>query len=103
MKNNYGNYVVQKALKLAKDVNKNKLINSIVKNIDKIGDRKLILKWQSIINSFIEANCYEDNVSNCNYKKVFNTVVYKIKNNNNLPFDLKKSSGKTIMGNYLFN
>lgn len=53
MKNNYGNFVVQKALKLSSGQNKLKLISCIVKNIEKIGDRKIILKWKSIVESHI--------------------------------------------------
>jgi hypothetical protein len=67
MKNNYGNYVVQKALNLAPIEQKNHLIGSIANNIEQIGDRKLILKWQSIIGNHLELN-------NCRSKKNFNTV-----------------------------
>lgn len=49
MKNNYGNYVVQKALKISTGSIKNKLIISILKNIEKIGDKKLIGKWKNIV------------------------------------------------------
>ena len=54
MKNNYGNYVVQKALKLANEKNMYKLIEVISKNLDKIGDKKLISKWKSIVQSRLE-------------------------------------------------
>lgn len=53
MKNNYGNYVVQKALKLATGSHKVILIQSIMKNIDKVGDRKLILKWRTIVDAHL--------------------------------------------------
>ena len=56
MKNNYGNYVVQKALKLSSSNNKYKLIDIILKNLEKIGDKKLILKWKFIVQSHINAN-----------------------------------------------
>lgn len=56
MKNNYGNYVVQKALKLANDKFKYKLIDIIMKNLDKIGDKKLISKWKLIVQSRLEEN-----------------------------------------------
>jgi hypothetical protein len=55
MKNNFGNFVVQKALKMAnesRDKNLLKLIQLINKNLEKIGEKKLILKWRSIINSY---------------------------------------------------
>lgn len=63
MKNNYGNYVVQKALKLAKGSLKSKLITTIVKNIDKIGDKKLMMKWKSIVNTHINFNNFSNNDS----------------------------------------
>lgn len=53
MKNNFGNYVVQKVLKLALGSFKAKLIKAILNNIEKIGDRKLIMKWKSIVYSHI--------------------------------------------------
>ncbi len=56
MKNNYGNYVVQKALKLANQSDKSKLVKCIIKNIEKIGDRKLIMKWKSIILNYMDFN-----------------------------------------------
>jgi len=49
MKSNYGNYVIQKALKLSCYTPKLNLINNIIQNLNKIGDNKLIQKWRSII------------------------------------------------------
>lgn len=50
LKNNFGNYVIQTALKSAKFNNKNILINVIQSNFDKLSDnKKLICKWKSII------------------------------------------------------
>lgn len=49
MKNNYGNYVVQKALKISIGPLKFKLIISILKNIEKVGDKKLMAKWKNIV------------------------------------------------------
>lgn len=53
VKNNYGNYVVQKALKLATGKYKMMLINAILKNLDKIGEVKLMLKWQNIVEGHV--------------------------------------------------
>lgn len=53
MKNNYGNYVIQKALKLSTGLAKTSLINAILKNLDKIGEVKLTLKWQSIVENHV--------------------------------------------------
>jgi len=57
MKNNYGNYVIQKALKLAMNKHKCKLVESILKNLEKIGDKKLIQKWKSIVQSHATDDC----------------------------------------------
>ncbi len=54
MLNNYGNYVVQKALKLSSKNDKIALINNIFKNIEKIKEKKLYAKWKSIIESNLE-------------------------------------------------
>ena len=49
MKSNYGNYVIQKAIKLAKGDYKQKLIYNAAKDINKLNDQKLIKKWKSIL------------------------------------------------------
>ncbi len=49
MKNQFGNYVIQKALKVAVGYQKMRLINNIKKNLDKIADYKLHLKWNMLI------------------------------------------------------
>jgi hypothetical protein len=67
MKNNYGNYVIQKALKLARGETKVVLLKSIAKNVDRIGDKKLIQKWRGIVNS----HC---NILNMSYNNIFNDV-----------------------------
>jgi len=54
MVNSYGNYVVQKALKLSSKNDKIVLINNIYKNMQKIKDKKLIQKWKTIIESNLE-------------------------------------------------
>jgi len=66
MKNNYGNYVVQKALKLSSDANKKRIIELIMKNIDKIGEKKLILKWRFIIQSYLQQNDHQGKMYNNN-------------------------------------
>ena len=54
MKNKYGNYVIQKALKLSINEDKKKLAEEVDKNIYKLNDRKLILKWKSIVNPHLD-------------------------------------------------
>ena len=49
MKSNYGNYVIQKAIKLAKGDYKQKLVYNASKDINKLVDQKLIKKWKSIL------------------------------------------------------
>ena len=60
MKNNYGNYVIQKALKISINEYKEKLVNEVEKNIFKLNDKKLILKWKSIIYPYLD-NKYNNN------------------------------------------
>jgi len=49
MKNSYGNYVIQKALKLSNGHFKVKITNNIKKCLDKLTDAKLINKWKNIL------------------------------------------------------
>jgi hypothetical protein len=105
MKNNYGNYVVQKALKLSQGNFKGRLVSSILKNIEKIGDRKLVLKWKSIVYSHINSNdnsnsnsyseggvCndkYNNNLNhtwNNNEMNMMNNSMYSNNGDNTMPF-----------------
>jgi hypothetical protein len=54
MKNNYGNYVIQKALKISLNEEKKKLVSEVEKNIFKLNDKKLIIKWKSIIYPYLD-------------------------------------------------
>ena len=54
MKSNYGNYVIQKAIKLAKGDYKQKLVFNAAKDINKLNDSKLIQKWKSILSSNVK-------------------------------------------------
>ena len=49
IKNNYGNYVIQKAVKLSSGKSQEKLIKEIAKNLHKLEDKKIINKWKMII------------------------------------------------------
>ena len=53
MKSNYGNYVIQKAIKLSKGESKNRLVFNAAKNVNKLNDCKLITKWKSILSTHI--------------------------------------------------
>ena len=54
MKSNYGNYVVQKAIKLASGEYKEKIVENAAKNVNKLNDPKLIIKWKSILMPYIK-------------------------------------------------
>lgn len=56
LKNNYGNYVIQRVLRYSTGNYKLNLINLTIKNMEKLGDRRLILKWKGIIDSVIIDN-----------------------------------------------
>ena len=62
IKNSFGNYVIQTALKHSKGKFKIILINSIENNINFLNDKKLIHKWKNIISS----NLIDDNKINVN-------------------------------------
>ena len=51
MKSSFGNYVVQKALKVSNEENRNKLVETILNNIEKLNERKLIDKWKKIVSN----------------------------------------------------
>lgn len=94
MKNSYGNYVVQKALQLASSLHKSKLIIAIQKNIDKLGDKKLIMKWRSIIDKHI----LEENIK---FSSVFNNPNFNLGfvNINNKSIGYNNQSNDVILNN----
>ena len=51
MKNNYGNYVIQKAIKLSSGRNYERLFKEINQNMHKLDDKKIIKKWQIILST----------------------------------------------------
>lgn len=61
MKNNYGNYVVQKALRIAKNENKKILVEYVSRNVDRLGEKKIIEKWRNIL---LQSESNEPNVEN---------------------------------------
>ncbi len=66
MKNRFGNYVVQKALKLSNGFLKVKLVNNIKKNIEKIRNQKIVDKWKSIIKNSTTCNLALNKMQNYN-------------------------------------
>ena len=61
MKNNFGNYVIQKALKISQGNINNLLVKEVCKNIFKLNDKKLILKWKNITNPYQEGTQFPNN------------------------------------------
>lgn len=91
MKNNYGNYVVQKALKISCGAPKLKLIISILKNIEKIGDKKLIVKWKNIVISCLPKENEMNNMDG--------DLIYKLLKSNpldDIPF-VNRNSNQTFL------
>ena len=70
MKSNYGNYVIQKAIKLAKGKYKNKFVFTAAKEINKLNDNKLIQKWKSILASHIK-NLYPEQIKELKSQNYF--------------------------------
>lgn len=56
LQNSFGNYVIQTALKHSNGEKKQLLIASVEENLVKMNERKLIMKWRSIIASYSEEN-----------------------------------------------
>jgi len=83
MKNNYGNYVVQKALKLASEPNRRRIIDLVLKNIDRIGEKKLILKWKFIVQSYLtnESLDHQGNLYNNQCFPLDDSIPTKFNNN----------------------
>ena len=52
IKNSFGNFVVQKALKIADSGNLFKLVSLIKKNLEKVNEKRLIGKWKSILKPY---------------------------------------------------
>lgn len=91
MKNNYGNYVVQKALRISTGIPKLKLIISILKNIEKIGEKKLIAKWRNIVISCLPNENEMNNIDG--------DLIYKLLRYN--AFDDNQTINRNLNQNYL--
>lgn len=61
MKNSFGNYVIQKALKIAKGNSELLLAEFVNRNIYKLNDKKLITKWKGIVAPHLGTNGTNDN------------------------------------------
>lgn len=59
MKSNFGNYVIQKIIKLSKNNNKNKIVFCAAKDINNLIENKLILKWKSLLLPYLNELTFE--------------------------------------------
>jgi hypothetical protein len=64
IRNNYGNYVIQKALQVSPPMSRFKLVNNIMQNLFRITDKKLMLKWKLIVDSNIQMLIKQNFISN---------------------------------------
>lgn len=63
LKNNYGNYVLQTALKIAKNKELTTLLHSIESSIDLLSEKKRANKWKRILISYKDSPLSVNNVS----------------------------------------
>jgi hypothetical protein len=63
MKNMYGNFVIQKALKYSDKKHKHILIDHILKSIDRMGDKKIEDKWREIVTKVREGKDFSYKLS----------------------------------------
>ena len=70
MKSNFGNYVVQKVIKLSEGESKNNFVFNAAKEIEKLNDNKLIQKWKSILAPHI-SELNEEQISVLKEQKYF--------------------------------
>ena len=71
MKSKFGNYVIQKAIKLAKNEYKKKLIYNAAIMINNLKEKKLIIKWKSILMPHIH-ELSKDSINELNNRNFFN-------------------------------
>jgi len=56
IKSSYGNYVIQKALRVARGEERERFVHLIKKNMQKMNDKKVVRKWKNIINDVTNEN-----------------------------------------------
>ena len=71
MKSKFGNYVIQKAIKLAKNEYKQKLVFNAAIMINNLKEKKLITKWKSILMPHIH-ELSNDSINELNSRNFFN-------------------------------
>ena len=71
MKSKFGNYVIQKAIKLAKNEYKRKLVFNAAIMINNLKEKKLITKWKSILMPHIH-ELSNDSINELNNRNFFN-------------------------------
>ena len=70
MKSKFGNYVIQKALKLSKNESRKKLVFNCALMVNNLKDSKLIIKWKSILMPYIN-ELSTDSINKLNSRNFF--------------------------------
>ena len=70
MKSKFGNYVIQKAIKLSKNESRKKLVFNCALMINNLKDSKLITKWKSILMPYIN-ELSTDSINKLNSRNFF--------------------------------
>ena len=70
MRSKFGNYVIQKAIKLAKNEHKKKLVFNAAMKINNLKEKKLITKWKSILMPHIH-DLSNDSIKELNTRNFF--------------------------------
>jgi len=70
-------------LKLASEPNRRRIIDLVLKNIDRIGEKKLILKWKFIVQSYLtnESLDHQGNLYNNQCFPLDDSIPTKFNNN----------------------
>ena len=104
MKNPYGNYVIQKALRLATGYHKGKLTGIIKKHLEKLHDKKLIGKWKKILSDLSGNNLTINHPYKTNNQMNLSTDSMNNSNNslNSSPVNSPLNSGRSNKSNNSF-
>ena len=77
MRNSYGNYVVQKALNMAKGEVKSELVMAIQRNIGQLSEKKLKQKWSQLVEEAIKKGFNESPTMSPYYESPTTTTQYQ--------------------------
>lgn len=54
LRSNYGNYIIQKAIKISPILIKMRFINIVIEQLDHLNDKKLMTKWRCVIDGIMQ-------------------------------------------------